>query len=1005
MKIGSSPNPGSMLDTPALVGRAVEQRLLREDLAAAGTGRGGLVVVSGEAGIGKTALARGLVAEAALQHVCVLTGNCYDLTVTPPYGPWLGLATSYRPTADMPALPYAFETGKIEEIANQAALFSDVRAFFARLSSVRPVLIVLEDLHWADPASLELLRYLGAGLSSYGVLMVVTYRRDELTRTHPFYQQFPALIRESGGRRLDLHPLDTTELRALVAARHPMPTSDEDRLVSYLECHADGNPFFTVELLRALAETGLLRTTRNGWALDELDRVVMPSLVRQVIDGRVSRLGDEMREALSVAAVIGQDVRLDLWARMLGLDEEVLLSIVEQAIEAHLLDATQDGTRVHFVHALTREALYEGIVPPRRRLVHLRVGEMLAAEPNGNPDAVAFHFQQAGDSRAWEWFVRAGERAQRAYAWLMAKERFATAAALLDSVSGEEERRARLLYRCGRLQRYSDTVDGIANLAAAERVAILAGSRVLAADAKYSRGLLRCFLDDFGPGIVEMEGGIIELEQLPGDEAAESWGRVAWMADALPPRELADVPDADLGARVLIEAGVHHRRGSLPWFLAAAGYLARAESMAGQFVALTDGLPARELVISATGHSYLSLGLVHAACGRPDEARQAFGRARAIYDQIEHHAVIGFTHLIELRDVVLPYFTTQIAERRQLADAAETALNLAAGAFPSDRSSRRARLGLLFLEGRWDEASVIANEVERHGNYVLRREITNSLTPIWYWQDRIDLVQRQIKTFLPQGPAAEPGGVVFLDGLLLQRLAADLALDRGDLSAALSWIEANDRWLEWSGAVLGRAENQMSWARYCRQSGDLRRAARHADAAVEAASNPRQPLALLAAHRSRGELATGLERLEDADHDLQQALTLGDLCAAPFERALTLQARAELRHALNRPDEANLDLSEARAILTPLNAHRALRRAGGVVSRHGAPDGGAPGGLTQRELEVLRLVAQGLTDAEVADRLFISPRTVGQHLRSVYSKLDVSSRVAATRYAIDHDLV
>jgi DNA-binding CsgD family transcriptional regulator len=1005
MKIGSSPNPGSFLDTPALVGRAVEQRLLREDLAAAGTGRGGLVVVSGEAGIGKTALASDLVAEAVVQQVCVLTGNCYDLTVTPPYGPWLGLAASYRPTADMPALPYAFETGRIEEIANQAALFSDVREFFATLSAGRPVLIVLEDLHWADPASLELLRYLGAGISAQGMLMLVTYRRDELTRTHPFYQQFPALIRESGGRRLDLHPLDTTDLRALVAAQYPMPISDEDRLVSYLECHAEGNPFFTAELLRSLVETGLLRTTRKGWALDELNRIVMPSLVQQVIDGRISRLGDEMRQPLSVAAVIGQDVRLDLWTRVLGLDPEALLSIVERAIEAHLLDATQDGTRVHFVHALTREALYEGIVPPRRRLVHLRVGEMLAAEPNGNPDAVAFHFQQGGDSRAWEWYVRAGERAQRAYAWLMAKERFATAAALLDSVAGEEERRARLLYRCGRLQRYADTVDGIANLAAAERVAILAGSRVLAADAKYSRGLLRCFADDFGPGMVEMESGIIELENLPADEAEESWGRVAWMADALPPRELADVPDADLGARALIEAGVHHRRGSLPWFLAAAGYLARAETMAEQFVALTGDLPARELVISATGHAYFGLALAHAARGCPAEAQRAFARARAIYGQIEHHAVIGFTHLNELRDVVLPYFTTQLAGRRQLAEAAETALNLAAGAFPSDRSSRRARLGLLFLEGKWDEAISIANEVESHGNYALRREVTNSLAPIWYWQDRTDLVQRQIQMLLPQGPAAEPGGVVFLDGLLLQRLAADLALDRGDLSAALSWIEANDRWLDWSGAVLGRAENQMSWARYCRQSGDLRRAARYLDAAVEAASNPRQPLALLAAHRSRGELATGTERLEDANRDLQQALTLGDLCATPFERALTLQARAVLRVALDRPDEANSDLSEARAILTSLNAHRALRRGGGVASRHGGPDGGAPGGLTHRELEVLRLVAQGLTDAEVADRLFISPRTVGQHLRSVYSKLDVSSRVAATRYAIDHDLV
>jgi DNA-binding CsgD family transcriptional regulator len=988
-----------------LVGRTVEQRLLREDLAAIRAGRGGLVVISGEAGIGKTALARDLVGEAISQQVCVLTGHCYDLTVTPPYGPWLGLAATYRPTAGTPKLPYALETGRIEEIESQASLFADVRSFFVSLSAVSPVLVVLEDVHWADPASLELLRYLGTGLASHAVLLVVTYRRDELTRTHPFYQQFPALIRESGGRRLDLHPLDTTDLRTLVTTQFPMQSSEGDRLVSYLEQHADGNPFFTVELLRTLAETGLLRPGRAGWTLDELDRIVMPSLVRQVIDGRVARLGDEMRAPLSVAAVIGQDVRLDLWARVLGLDEDALLSIVDRAIEAHLLDAAHDGTRVHFVHALTRETLYEGIVAPRRRLVHLRVAEMLAAEPNVNPDAVAFHFEQCGDARAWEWYVRAGERAQRAYAWLMAKDRFATAAALLDEVPGEEERRARLLYRCGRLQRYSNTAAGIDDLAEAERFAVLAGNRVLAADAKYSRGLLRCFADDFGPGVVEMESGIVDLEHLPEVEASESWGRVAWMADALPPRELADEPDADRAARVLIEAGVHHRRGSLPWFLAATGRLGRAEAMAEQFLALADGLPARELVTSAVGHAYFGLALAQAACGRPEEAQQAFTRARQIYGRLDHHAVIGFTHLSELRDVLLPYCATQIAERRQAAAAAESALNLAAGAFPSDRSSRRARLGLLFLEGNWDEAVAIATEVERHGNYQLRREVTNSLTPIWYWQDRIDLVQRHIQLLLPQGVATEPGGTVFLDGLLLQRLGADVALDSGDLSAALAWLEANDRWLEWSGAVLGQAENRTSWARYCRRAGNLELATRHADAAVEAASRPRQPLALLAAHRIRGELAVQTGQLNVADDELERALALAELCGAPFERALTLLSRAQLGLAQRRNEGAHSDFAEARALLAALGAHRALNSATVLAANLGIPGGSAPDGLTQREVEVLRLVAQGLTDAEVANRLFISPRTVGHHLRSVYGKLDVSSRVAATRYAIDKDLV
>ncbi|HET7093370.1 MAG TPA: hypothetical protein VFI22_07830, partial [Thermomicrobiales bacterium] len=384
-----------------------------------------------------------------------------------------------------------------------------------------------------------------------------------LTRRHPFYQQLPALVRETGCQRIDLRPLTGDDLQTLVAARWPLPPADRQRLVAYLERHAEGNPFFTMELLRALEEESLLQRTPGGWALGALDRVVVPSLVRQVIDGRIARLGDQTRVPLALAAVIGQEVPLDLWARVAGLTDDAVLAIVEQAAEAHLLDPEPDGARVRFVHALTREALYDGIVAPRRRLWHRQVAEALAAQASVSPDVVADHFQRAGDARAWEWHVRAGERAQRAYAWLTATERFANAASLLAGVPNLERRRGRLLYRCGRLRRYSDTRQGIADLAAAERVAQHAGDRMLAADATYSLGLLRCFADEFGSGLAEMERGIVELEALPAAEARSSWGKAAWMADALPPRELTHAPNIDPAADRLMAAGIHHRRGGL----------------------------------------------------------------------------------------------------------------------------------------------------------------------------------------------------------------------------------------------------------------------------------------------------------------------------------------------------------------------------------------------------------------------------------------------------------
>jgi DNA-binding CsgD family transcriptional regulator len=999
---------GGFVGSLALVGRSREQFVLREELTAAVRGHGRLVVIGGEAGIGKSALARDLAQTAADQGFLVLTGHCYDLTATPPYGPWLDLVAEYPRSEGLPPPPAALESGHIEEIASQAALFADVRAWFGALASARPVLLVLEDLHWSDHASIELLRHLGARLTGLPFLLLATYRLDELTRSHPFYQQLPALVRDTECQRIELRPLETADLHALVAARWPLSDADRDRLVAYLQSHAEGNPFFVMELTRTLEDASVLRRRHGTWILGGLDRVVMPSLVRQIIDGRVARLGDRTRQPLALASVIGQEVALDLWARVADLSDDALMAIVEQAIDARLLDATPDGTRVRFVHALTREALYEGVVAPKRRLWHQQVGEALLTQPPVNPDAVAAHFQRAGDPRAWEWFVQAGERAQRAYAWLTAVERFAAAAALLEGVPGEESRRGRLLYRCGRLLRYSDTEAGIVYLTTAERVAVLAGDRVLAADAKYSRGLLHCYADAFGIGLDEMESGIRELEALPWDDARSSWDKAIWMADALPPLELAHragVPVMDTAAEALIGAGVHHRRGGLPWFLAAAGRYREAEAMARTFIALVDGVPASGLVISAVGHAHFGLGITEAALGRPEQSRPALARAREIYRLLDHHAVIGFTLLTELRDVVLPYFTTLIAERRRLASEAEAALELAAGAFPSDRSARRARLGLLFLEGEWDEAERIASEVEAHGNYLLRREVTNALAPIWYHQGRVERVRDAIRSLLPQGPAAEPGSVVLADGLLLQRLAVDLALDRGDFSAALAWLEANDRWLTWSGALRGRAENQISWARYCQLAGDLGRADHHADVALHAASEPRQPLALLAAHRQRGELAQATGDMAAAERHLGEALGLAEACAAPFECALTLLAHADLCLARHRLDEARVDLTAARAALLPLWAQPALLRADGLEARLAAavaPD--APAGLSPREVEVLRLVAQGLTDADVGDRLSISPRTVSQHMRSIYNKLDLSSRVAATRFAIDHGL-
>src|SRR5215210_7718814 len=315
---------------PALVGREREQVFLREELAAAFAGHGRLVLLGGEAGIGKTTLARDLARDATARDLYVLSGHCYDLTNTPPYGPWLDLVAHYSPDPPLPFPPSAFAGGLLGRVTDQAALFAEVRRFFAELAALRPIVVVLEDLHWADPASLELLRHVAPHLRQWSILLLATYRVDELTRRHPFSQQLPALVREAEGLRLDLRYLDAQALRALVAARYRLPVQDEARLVAYLDQHADGNPFFATEILRALEEEAFLQLPGDRWSLGEIDRVVVPTFLRQVIDGRVERLGEDVRQPLAIAAVIGQEVPLTLWAEVAGLDVEALLVIVER---------------------------------------------------------------------------------------------------------------------------------------------------------------------------------------------------------------------------------------------------------------------------------------------------------------------------------------------------------------------------------------------------------------------------------------------------------------------------------------------------------------------------------------------------------------------------------------------------------------------------------------------------------------------------------------------------
>ena len=357
---------------PLLVGREREFVLLHQQLDRALAGAGSIVLIGGEAGIGKTALAEAILRAASAQGALTATGRCYDGAETPPYALWRELFV--RLPGAPPAPPLTL--GRWD-------FFMRLRAALLPLMTDRPLVALLDDLHWADLASIETLRFLAREMATLPLLVLVTYRADETPQTHPLYTLVPLLVREAHAERLALRPLDSEAMHALTRARYPLAPVDEARLTTYLHERAEGNPLYTGELLRTLEDEGVLRIQGLGWTLGGLQNLAVPPFLQQVIEGRLARLGAEPRRLLTIGAVLGQEVPLALWATVAAVAVDELSAVLEHARTARLAEEMPDGLRARFVHALIREALYEGM--RRRAAARSTSGPVKPSWPRHSP--------------------------------------------------------------------------------------------------------------------------------------------------------------------------------------------------------------------------------------------------------------------------------------------------------------------------------------------------------------------------------------------------------------------------------------------------------------------------------------------------------------------------------------------------------------------------------------------------------------------------------------------
>ena len=431
-----------------LVGRAQTLTELFSCLDAAGAGRGDMVMVGGEPGVGKTRVCDEVMAEAARRGFLTLVGHCYE-SEGMPYVPFVEMVESAIRQVEpellrahlgdgagevarlapelrrrFPDIPPALELPPEQE---RRHLYNSCRDFVARAAASYPLCVLLDDLHWADEGSLLLLERFAQDVARIGVLVLGTYRDVELDLGRPLARTLDGLVRQRLVRRVSLKRLAEPDVGAMLEALGgpgaPAP------LVDAIYAETEGNPFFVEEVFKHLSESGQLFEPDGSWRSDlavaELD---VPESVRLVLGRRLERLSEDARRALSAAAVFGRNFNFTLIAAMGGgLSEDGLLDALDEGERAGLVTSTADGTDVRFTfaHELIRQTMLTGLTTLRRQRIHLRLADTMERLYSDSLDEhagdIAAHLLQAGVSadaaRAARFLGIAGDRAMAASAF------------------------------------------------------------------------------------------------------------------------------------------------------------------------------------------------------------------------------------------------------------------------------------------------------------------------------------------------------------------------------------------------------------------------------------------------------------------------------------------------------------------------------------------------------------------------------------------------------------
>ncbi|MBE1537377.1 DNA-binding CsgD family transcriptional regulator [Actinomadura algeriensis] len=983
-----------------LIGRAAELAELTGALDDAAAGRARAVLVGGDAGIGKTHLVSALERAARERDCAVLVGQCAELGESVPYLPladalWTASrggdpeAGAVRAALDArPVLGRLLPDGGPGGVGGEGEqsapdlgrqrLFGAALGLLGELGGDRPVLLVLEDLHWADRSTRDLLTFLCRVLQRERVCLVGTYRSDDLHRRHPLRPLVAELRRLPNVTAVQVRPFGRGETAAYLAALSGTPSAPPPAdVVDRVHLRSEGNPFYAAEL----------------HATGELDE--LPAGLADLLLSRVERLSPDGRRVVRVAAVAGRRVDDELLRRASGLAEDAAGEALREVVSHQLL--VPGGAGYSFRHALLREAVYADLLPGERTRLHAGFARLLADEPDGRADG------------------RGGSAAELAHHSLAAHD--------LPAAFAASVRAARQAGRLGapaeefeHYERALELWDAVPDAAAAagtgrERLA-LAAARAAGEAGEVRRAVhsLRRLLEtadssDLRLGVRIREQLASCLGELDADEEAQAMAREA--VAMLPP----DPPTTEHARALATYATMLLWRdtdGELPAFAEDAVSLARAAGAADAEASLLITLGrywkrqpakaakaaevierARDLAL-ADGSPLVAMRAMFQHAGvhfdrgdLADAARTADDGARYAHDNGLDWSTYGA--LLRCLRFLIRYTTGDWAEAARLAEGF--------GVRVTRRADAQVSAYALFLEVARGDAGV--DERLRWLEPLLPDDpfltyITRGLAAEHaLWGGDPDTAIEHVDAVLASPYGAEVSAVrVAATGLQAHAERAARARAAGDGTAAAAAVAAAD-------AIAGRARTVAVADVDGRPRGSL---------GVEGEAW----LARVAAERRRadGVLDIGLWRrtaelfeygvpgggfvyeVARSRWRLAEALAeAGDRDAAAGEWRLAVQAAERLGAA------------PLLAVLRDLGSRARLAAPPGRAASAGRRDGGPFGALTAREREVLKLVAEGRNNREIAAELFISPKTASVHVSNILAKLDVGSRARAAALA------